>query len=278
MRSGAAASLQVSRRAAAPGRRSWSRSRPSSPWWSSSPPGGGARNGPGDLRPPGGRGLRGRLGAQGQPRVLVIAGQSDCANFVSQCLTAGGLRPTYDAGREWRAGGLDIPDDRLGQLRRAEAGAHITRRDDSHALRRPGHADRAVGLAGGDIVYLGNVEDGELEWQHVDHLRRSPRRGVGVRQPHHGAAEGRAGRLVPGALQRCTVLPGVRRTRSSTRTTDGAAGAEPAARRAIPRPARPTCRAPSRTCPTRCGKGTSRRPRPARRGSRLRPTVSSVES
>ena len=68
---------------------------------------------------------------------------SDCANFVSQCLAAGGLRPTYDAGREWRSNGLEFPTDRLGQLRRAEAGAHLTRRD-AHALRRAGHAHAAA--------------------------------------------------------------------------------------------------------------------------------------
>ena len=34
---------------------------------------------------------------------------NDCANFVSQCLAAGGLRPTYDAGREWRSNGTEFP-------------------------------------------------------------------------------------------------------------------------------------------------------------------------
>ena len=34
---------------------------------------------------------------------------NDCANFVSQCLAAGGLRPTYDDGREWRANGTEFP-------------------------------------------------------------------------------------------------------------------------------------------------------------------------
>ena len=35
--------------------------------------------------------------------------ESDCANFVSQCLTAGGLRPLEDPGREWHANGTDFP-------------------------------------------------------------------------------------------------------------------------------------------------------------------------
>ena len=34
---------------------------------------------------------------------------NDCANFVSQCLAAGGVRPTYDDGREWRADGTEFP-------------------------------------------------------------------------------------------------------------------------------------------------------------------------
>ena len=34
---------------------------------------------------------------------------NDCANFVSQCLAAGGLRPTYDDGREWRSNGTEFP-------------------------------------------------------------------------------------------------------------------------------------------------------------------------
>ncbi len=34
---------------------------------------------------------------------------NDCANFVSQCLAAGGLRPIRDPGREWHADGTDFP-------------------------------------------------------------------------------------------------------------------------------------------------------------------------
>ena len=34
---------------------------------------------------------------------------NDCANFVSQCLAAGGLRPLSDPGLEWHENGADFP-------------------------------------------------------------------------------------------------------------------------------------------------------------------------
>ena len=34
---------------------------------------------------------------------------NDCANFVSQCLAAGGLRPLSDPGLEWHENGTDFP-------------------------------------------------------------------------------------------------------------------------------------------------------------------------
>jgi hypothetical protein len=90
---------------------------------------------------------------------------NDCANFVSQCLAAGGLRPTYD-GLEWRSNGIEFPT-----LAWVNCGAQ------KRALSTPaaGHsryiarATRALpaGWAAGDIVYLGNFVDGAVEWQHV---------------------------------------------------------------------------------------------------------------
>jgi hypothetical protein len=91
---------------------------------------------------------------------------SDCANFVSQCLAAGGLRPTYDDGREWRANGLEFPTGawvNCGAQKRAftSRGASHTRYVVQVAHTVPPH------WRAGDIVYLGNVQDGKLEWQHV---------------------------------------------------------------------------------------------------------------
>jgi hypothetical protein len=91
---------------------------------------------------------------------------SDCANFVSQCLAAGGLRPTYDAGREWRSNGLEFPTTawvNCGAQKRALASRAATHTRYVVRVTRT----LPAGWAAGDIVYLGNVEDGELEWEHV---------------------------------------------------------------------------------------------------------------
>jgi len=91
---------------------------------------------------------------------------NDCANFVSQCLAAGGLRPLRDPGREWHANGTEFPTiawvNCVAQKRTlsASAGPHtpyIAR--STRALPR--------GWAAGDVVYLGNTVDGKPEWQHV---------------------------------------------------------------------------------------------------------------
>ena len=91
---------------------------------------------------------------------------NDCANFVSQCLAAGGLRPTEDDGHEWRSNGTEFPTIAWvncgAQKRALSAGAvghsrYIVRT--TRALPRQ--------WAAGDVVYLGNVVDGKVEWQHV---------------------------------------------------------------------------------------------------------------
>ena len=91
---------------------------------------------------------------------------NDCANFVSQCLAAGGLQPTFDDGLEWRSNGTEFPTlawvNCSAQMRALSDGA-------------PGHSryiariSRALPRkwAPGDLVYLGNMVDGEVEWQHV---------------------------------------------------------------------------------------------------------------
>jgi hypothetical protein len=91
---------------------------------------------------------------------------NDCANFVSQCLAAGGLRPTYAAGREWRSNGTEFP---------TVAWVNCGAQKRALSARGPSHspyivrATRSVPRrwARGDVVYLGNVVDGRVEWQHV---------------------------------------------------------------------------------------------------------------
>jgi hypothetical protein len=91
---------------------------------------------------------------------------SDCANFVSQCLAAGGLRPTFDDGREWRSSGTAFPTVAWvncgAQKRALSAGSPTHSRYIVRTTRT-----LPPGWAKGDVVYLGNVEDGEVEWQHV---------------------------------------------------------------------------------------------------------------
>jgi hypothetical protein len=91
---------------------------------------------------------------------------SDCANFVSQCLAAGGLRPTYDDGQEWRSDGTAFPT-----IAWVNCGAQ-KRALSSESASHSAYIKRAArtlppAWAKGDIVYLGNIEDGKIEWQHV---------------------------------------------------------------------------------------------------------------
>ena len=91
---------------------------------------------------------------------------NDCANFVSQCLAAGGLRPLDDPGREWHANGVDFPTTawvNCGAQKRT-----LSARDEAHTryiVRTSRTLPRA--WAAGDVVYLGNTVDGKPEWQHV---------------------------------------------------------------------------------------------------------------
>jgi hypothetical protein len=91
---------------------------------------------------------------------------SDCANFVSQCLAAGGLRPLDDPGREWRANGAELPT-----VAWVNCGAQLrslSARSGEHSS-YIAHASRTLprAWAAGDIVYLGNTVDGRAERQHV---------------------------------------------------------------------------------------------------------------
>jgi hypothetical protein len=91
---------------------------------------------------------------------------NDCANFVSQCLAAGGLRPLDDPGRDWHANGTDFPTiawvNCNAQKRALSAGAAASTPyivESTTTLPR--------GWAAGDIVYLGNTVEGKADWQHV---------------------------------------------------------------------------------------------------------------
>jgi hypothetical protein len=91
---------------------------------------------------------------------------NDCANFVSQCLAAGGLRLLQDPGREWHANGTEFP---------TVAWVNCTAQKRSLSARNEAHTRYIVnsthtlprGWAAGDVVYLGNTVEGSSEWQHV---------------------------------------------------------------------------------------------------------------
>ena len=92
--------------------------------------------------------------------------ESDCADFVSQCLAAGGLRPLHDPGREWHANGTEFAT-----VAWVNCGAQ------KRSLSACGEAHTSYiarstrtlpcGWAAGDVVYLGNTVEGKTEWQHV---------------------------------------------------------------------------------------------------------------
>jgi hypothetical protein len=91
---------------------------------------------------------------------------SDCANFVSQCLAAGGLRPLTGAGGEWRAHGTDFPS--VAWVNCAAQKRVLAARGQGHTS-YIAHITRSLphDWAPGDIVYLGAVVKGKTEWQHV---------------------------------------------------------------------------------------------------------------
>ncbi len=90
----------------------------------------------------------------------------DCANFVSQCVAAGGLRRFGGAVGTWRDNGRAIPSvgwvnctaqERVWSVASGADSPYIV----STSTRLP------RGWAAGDVVYLGNVVDGEAQWQHA---------------------------------------------------------------------------------------------------------------
>ncbi len=91
---------------------------------------------------------------------------SDCADFVSQCLAAGGLRPLSGAGGEWHENGTDFPS--VAWVNCAAQKRRLSAVDESHTS-YIAHTTPSLprDWATGDIVYLGAVVDGKTEWQHV---------------------------------------------------------------------------------------------------------------
>ena len=91
---------------------------------------------------------------------------SDCADFVSQCLAAGGLRPLSDVGGDWHENGMDFPTvawvNCVAQKRTLSA-------DGQDHTSYIAHVSLSLprDWAAGDVVYLGNTVNGTAEWQHV---------------------------------------------------------------------------------------------------------------
>jgi len=95
------------------------------------------------------------------------AADSDCANFVSQCVEAGGLRPIYRSGREWHDNGLELPSVSWVNVGRQKAVWSTGSSEQSSPYIVQSVERRPRKWAAGDVVYLGNVVDGVREWQHV---------------------------------------------------------------------------------------------------------------
>ena len=90
----------------------------------------------------------------------------DCANFVSQCVAAGGLRPLGGPDGGWRAAGTGYP---------APAWVNCGRQQSLWSVTAAAHTPYIVQISAhlpatwrrGDVVYLGKLADGKPEWQHV---------------------------------------------------------------------------------------------------------------
>jgi len=90
----------------------------------------------------------------------------DCANFVSQCVAAGGLRPFDGSLGSWRDNGRAVPSTGWVNCAAQQLVWSAAAGADS-----PYIVSSSTGLprdwAVGDVVYLGNVVDGVPQWQHA---------------------------------------------------------------------------------------------------------------
>ena len=96
-----------------------------------------------------------------------VSADNDCANFVSQCVAAGGLRPTAGSGLDWHANGGDFPTVGWVNVDRQWAAWSAAADGQSSPYIVQSSAHRPRGWAAGDVVYLGNTVNGAREWQHV---------------------------------------------------------------------------------------------------------------
>ncbi len=90
----------------------------------------------------------------------------DCADFVSQCVAAGGLRPIDGPDGVWQSAGTATPS--IGWVNcdaQYEVWSHATADHTAYVVGASGQMP--AGWAAGDVVYLGNVVGGERVWQHV---------------------------------------------------------------------------------------------------------------
>lgn len=124
---------------------------------------------------------------------------SDCANFVSQCVQADGLRPLYEPGSEWHPNGGELPSVAWCNVIHQRAVWSTTVGGASAPYIADTSTRRPKDWAAGDVVYLGNVVDGAADWQHViicvgkeggrwvydSHTVAHRRRPAGVWHPEH---------------------------------------------------------------------------------------------
>ena len=91
---------------------------------------------------------------------------NDCADFVSQCLTAGGLRPLSGADGDWHENGNDFPSVAWVNCPAQKRTLSAEGRDHTRYI---AHVTMSLprDWAAGDVVYLGNTVKGEIAWQHV---------------------------------------------------------------------------------------------------------------
>jgi len=92
---------------------------------------------------------------------------SDCANFVSQCARAGGLRPLRAPDGEWHSNGLEFPSVAWVNVSRQKAAWSVPSGGSSAPYIATSSRRLPPDWAVGDVVYLGNTVDGAKEWQHV---------------------------------------------------------------------------------------------------------------
>jgi len=90
---------------------------------------------------------------------------SDCANFVSQCVLAGGLRPFDSAAGGWRPAGTEFPAVGWVNCGRQMSLWRVAAGHTPYIVQTSARLPAA--WRKGDVVYLGNTVDGKTDWQHV---------------------------------------------------------------------------------------------------------------